>query len=251
MPLNMERSRRPRARIKKNHPNHLWWCARLPVIEGYEIWPPRCLARVAPETQLADQGFPVFLRHFLSPACDGKTLTSLRTFDLAARAGWSPHRRPSCFQGIAANDNLKPTALNSSLHRAFEAYETNREHLPTSDRRAVLDAPSPRRRRKMAYAFAPSAPSLSWTTGTACARCPAIRLRHELPRNVRVSARPMQRSKTPQMGLIPFIPNWLALGAWFFGAYRFYLGFDSTSYQKVSVCAHACTETDGFKNPAF
>lgn len=36
---------------------------------------------------------------------------------------------------------------------------------------------------------------------------------------------------SPQMSLIPFVPNWIALGGWAFGAYRFYLGFYRTSYQ--------------------
>lgn len=33
------------------------------------------------------------------------------------------------------------------------------------------------------------------------------------------------------MSLIPFIPNWLVLAAWGYGAYRFYQGFNRTSYQ--------------------
>lgn len=33
------------------------------------------------------------------------------------------------------------------------------------------------------------------------------------------------------MGLIPLLPNWLLLGGWGYGAYKFYLGFDRTSYQ--------------------
>lgn len=34
-----------------------------------------------------------------------------------------------------------------------------------------------------------------------------------------------------RMGLIPFIPNWIALASWAYGAYRFYQGYDRTSYQ--------------------
>jgi hypothetical protein len=44
---------------------------------------------------------------------------------------------------------------------------------------------------------------------------------------------PSRRGKTVPMGLIPFVPDWLAFGAWCYGAYRFYLGFNETSYQKV------------------
>lgn len=36
---------------------------------------------------------------------------------------------------------------------------------------------------------------------------------------------------TPTMSLLPFLPNWLVMGGWLFGAYRFYLGFNRTSYQ--------------------
>lgn len=35
------------------------------------------------------------------------------------------------------------------------------------------------------------------------------------------------------MSLIPFIPNWVAIAGWFYGAYRFYLGFNRTSYQST------------------
>lgn len=34
-----------------------------------------------------------------------------------------------------------------------------------------------------------------------------------------------------RMGLLPLLPNWVVLSAWLFGAYRFYLGFNRTSYQ--------------------
>lgn len=47
------------------------------------------------------------------------------------------------------------------------------------------------------------------------------------------ASRTYRRASTPiRMGLIPFVPNWIALSAWAFGVYRFYLGFDKTSYQR-------------------
>lgn len=43
---------------------------------------------------------------------------------------------------------------------------------------------------------------------------------------------PTTTTTTPTtMSLLPLVPNWLLLAAWIFGAYRFYLGFNKTSYQ--------------------
>lgn len=49
----------------------------------------------------------------------------------------------------------------------------------------------------------------------------------------RVSAKQarVRVTQVPQMSLLPFVPNWLLLAAWGFGAFRFYQGFNQTSYQ--------------------
>lgn len=41
----------------------------------------------------------------------------------------------------------------------------------------------------------------------------------------------IERCAVIRMGLLPLVPDWITFGAWFYGAYRFYVGFDSTSYQ--------------------
>lgn len=40
------------------------------------------------------------------------------------------------------------------------------------------------------------------------------------------------RQSAARMSLIPLVPNWLALGAWLYGGYRFYGGFRETNYQQ-------------------
>jgi hypothetical protein len=62
-----------------------------------------------------------------------------------------------------------------------------------------------------------SAPLLR-TTLFICAACPAPPVRRTRA-NLRAS-------------LIPFVPNWLAIGGWLYGVYRFNAGFEKTSYQK-------------------
>jgi arylsulfatase A-like enzyme len=53
------------------------------------------------------------------------------------------------------------------------------------------------------------------------------------PRAARFALAPGSPSvrRRPTMSLIPFVPNWLALGSWLYGAYRFNAGFSRTSYQ--------------------
>jgi hypothetical protein len=53
------------------------------------------------------------------------------------------------------------------------------------------------------------------------------------PRGAAVAPARVSRARAPvAMSLIPFVPNWLAMGAWLYGSYRFYGGFAETSYQQ-------------------
>lgn len=46
--------------------------------------------------------------------------------------------------------------------------------------------------------------------------------------------RAARRTPAPvRMGLIPLVPNWLLLGSYVFGAYRFFRGFRATDYQRM------------------
>ncbi len=54
--------------------------------------------------------------------------------------------------------------------------------------------------------------------------CVARKARFAAAKNARVAA-PIR------MGLVPFVPNWLLLGGWIFGSYRFFKGFKSTDYR--------------------
>jgi hypothetical protein len=77
-------------------------------------------------------------------------------------------------------------------------------------------------------------------SGIASSRCfcaVAVTTPRASERNGRVSRSP-RRARAVSMGLIPFVPDWIALGAWFYGAYRFYLGYNETSYQKVQLTCH-------------
>lgn len=47
----------------------------------------------------------------------------------------------------------------------------------------------------------------------------------------RCRLQPAKRSSV-SMSLIPFIPNWIAFPTYIYGVYKFYAGFESTSYQQ-------------------
>jgi hypothetical protein len=91
-------------------------------------------------------------------------------------------------------------------------------------------------------------------SGTASSRsfsARAVTTRPACERNGRVSHSP-RRARSVSMGLIPFVPDWIALGGWFYGAYRFYLGFNETSYQKVgSTCRPNRSRSHPNSSPSY
>lgn len=71
---------------------------------------------------------------------------------------------------------------------------------------------------------------LGQTTGT-CSMIGRVVHRRALQPTLRQQKPCVPRRSSASMSLVPFVPNWLLISTWLFGAYRFYRGFNRTPYQ--------------------